>query len=104
MPRLNRNLHVALHVLAALVAATGLGEAPAALAPWACIATHVLGAWTHRMESKPGRDLEFLSIVRVSLGIVACLIAAGQHWVTGTAGVEFVFIALSSLLLEACRP
>jgi hypothetical protein len=56
------------------------------------------------MESKPGRDVEFLSIVRVSLGIVACLISAGQHWVTGTTGVEFVFIALSSLLLEACRP
>lgn len=104
MPRLNRNLHVALHVLAMLVAAWGLGGAPTALAPWACIATHGLGAFTHKPETNASWDTEFLAIVRVSLGVVACLIAAGQHWVTGTTGPEFVVIAMASLLLEAARP
>ena len=62
------------------------------------------GAFTHKAETNASSDTEFLAIVRVSLGIVACLIAAGQHWVTGTTGPEFVVIAMASLLLEAARP
>ena len=109
---LNRSLHLALHGIGACLAVYFIWGAFKAhqpirslsVAPWACLATHLLGAFTHRPESQPNRDTEFLGIIRVSLGVVACLISAGQHWVTGVVGVELVALAASSLLLEVVRP
>ena len=109
---MNRSLHLALHGIGACLAVYFIwvciqntptdGLSP--VAPWACLATHVLGAFTHRPESQPNRDTEFLGIIRVSLAVVACLISAGQHWVTGVVGIELVALAASSLLLEVVRP
>ena len=101
---LSRPLHIALHALAALVAVVGALSQPSAVAPWVCLASHAAGALTHKLETDPSRDTEFLGIVRISLGIVACLVAAGQHWVVGVTGIEYLALAASSLLLEGVRP
>ena len=101
---LSRPLHIALHALAALVALVGALTQPSAVAPWVCLAAHAAGALTHKLETDPTRDTEFLGIVRTSLGIVACLVAAGQHWVVGVTGIEYLALAASSLLLEGVRP
>jgi hypothetical protein len=101
---LSRPLHIALHALAALVALVGALTQPSAVAPWVVLVSHVVGAITHKLESDPARDTEFLGIVRTSLGIVACLVAAGQHWVVGVTGIEYLALAASSLLLEGVRP
>lgn len=99
-----RSLHLALHVACAVVALAGALAQPSAVAPWVCLASHLVGAGTHRLESDPERDSEFLSIVRTSLGIVACLVAAGQHWVVGVTGLEYLALAASALVLEGVRP
>ena len=101
---LSRPLHIALHALAALVSLVGALTQPSAVAPWVCLASHAVGALTHKLETDPARDTEFLGIVRTSLGIVACLVAAGQHWVVGVTGIEYLALAASSLLLEGVRP
>jgi len=108
-------VHRSLHVLGALYAA-GLGilAQPEAVAPWVCLATHALGASRWRTttptshpsapEDQGASDADILPTVRVSLGIVAVLISAGQHWVMGTTGLDFVLLASASLVLEAVRP
>jgi hypothetical protein len=101
---LSRPLHLALHAACASVALAGAFAQPSAVAPWVCLAAHVLGAATHRLESDADRDTEFLGIVRTSLGLVACLVAAGQHWVVGVTGVEYLALAASALVLEGVRP
>ena len=104
MPLLPRRVHLLCHLLGTALALVGIVGLPSAVAPWVCAASHGLGAWTHRPESDPGRDTEFLGIVRTSLAIVACLVSAGQHWVVGVTGVEYVGLAMASLLLEWLRP
>lgn len=104
MPRLPRNVHVALHLTGVALALIGIAMLPSAVAPWVCLASHGAGAYTHRLEATPGRDTEFLGIVRVSLGIVACLVSAGQHWVVGVTGPEYLALAALSLALEVVRP
>ena len=79
-------------------------QLPSAVAPWVCLVAHAMGALTHMPESNPNRDVEFLSIVRVSLGVVACLVSAGQHWVVGVTGPEYLALAALSLGLEMVRP
>ena len=88
MPQLPRRVHLLCHLLGTALALVGIAGLPSAVAPWVCAASHGLGAWTHRPESDPARDTEFLGIVRTSLAIVACLVSAGQHWVVGVTGVE----------------
>jgi len=108
-------VHHSLHVLGALYAAGwGILAQPEAVAPWVCLATHALGAsrWrTTTPASEPAASAErgasdgdILPTVRVSLGIVAVLISAGQHWVLGVTGLDFVLLASASLVLEAVRP
>ena len=99
-----RRLHILLHLGALLVACVGISQLPSAVAPWVCLLAHAMGALTHMPESNPDRDVEFLVIVRVSLGVVACLVSAGQHWVVGVTGWGYVVLAGSVLLLEAVRP
>ena len=99
-----RRLHILLHLFASGVALAGVAHLPSAVAPWVCLAAHAMGAFTHMPESNPSRDVEFLSIVRVSLGVVACLVSAGQHWVVGVTGWGYVVLAGTVLLLEAVRP
>jgi hypothetical protein len=101
---LSRPLHLALHATCAAVALAGALAQPSAVAPWVCLASHLVGAATHRLESDPNRDSEFLGIVRTSLGIVACLVAAGQHWVVGVTGLEYLALAALALVLEGVRP
>ena len=101
---LSRPLHLALHALSALVALVGALTLPSAVAPWVCLASHAVGAATHKLEVNLARDTEFLGIVRTSLALVACLVAAGQHWVVGVTGIEYLALAASSLLLEGVRP
>ena len=104
MPTLNRKVHTAIHLLGVALALFGITGLPTAVAPWVCLASHGAGALTHSLESTPGRDTEFLGIVRISLAIVACLVSAGQHWVTGVTGPEYLGLAALSLLLEGLRP
>ena len=104
MPQLPRRVHLLCHLLGTALALVGIAGLPSAVAPWVCAASHGLGAWTHRPESDPARDTEFLGIVRTSLAIVACLVSAGQHWVVGVTGIEYLALAASSLLLEGVRP
>jgi hypothetical protein len=104
MPRLPRNVHAALHLTGVALALIGIAMLPSAVAPWVCLASHGAGAYTHRLEATPGRDTEFLGIVRVSLGIVACLVSAGQHWVVGVTGPAYLALAALSLALEVVRP
>ena len=99
-----RRLHILLHLGALVVACVGIGQLPSAVAPWVCLLAHAMGALTHVPESNPDRDVEFLGIVRVSLGVVACLVSAGQHWVVGVTGWGYVVLAGSVLLLEVLRP
>ena len=69
------------------------------------LASHcTLGLWSHGPESQPGRDTDFLGILRVSLGVVACLVCAGQHWVIGATGAEYLLLAALGLGLEVVRP
>ena len=89
MPQLPRSVHAAIHLVGVALALIGIAMLPSAVAPWVCLVSHGAGAFTHRMEATPGRDTEFLAIVRVSLGIVACLVSAGQHWVVGVTGPVF---------------
>ena len=104
MLQLPRRVHLALHLVGAVLALAGIAGLPSAVAPWVCLASHGAGAWTHRPESDPARDTEFLGIVRTSLAIVACLVAAGQHWVVGVTGPEYLALAATSLVLEWVRP
>ena len=104
MGRIPRHLHMLLHFCALGVAGVGLIQLSSAVAPWVCLIAHAMGALTHLPESNPSRDVEFLGIVRVSLGVVACLVSAGQHWVVGVTGVGYVVLAVSVLLLEIVRP
>ena len=104
MPQLPRSVHAALHLVGVALALIGIVMLPSAVAPWVCMASHAAGALTHRLEATPGRDTEFLGIVRVSLGIVACLVSAGQHWVVGVTGPEYLALAVLSLGLEMVRP
>ena len=104
MPQLSRSVHAAIHLAGVALALIGIVMLPSAVAPWVCLASHGAGAFTHRLEAMPGRDTEFLGIVRVSLGIVACLVSAGQHWVVGVTGWGYVVLAGSVLLLEVLRP
>lgn len=108
-------VHRSLHVLGALYAVSwGIVAQPEAVAPWVCVATHALGAsrWrtsapaseTGASGAKGASDGDILPTVRVSLGIVAVLISAGQHWVMGISGLDFVLLAAASLVLEAVRP
>ena len=99
-----RRLHILLHLGALVVACVGIAQLPSAVAPWVCLLAHAMGALTHVPESNPERDVEFLGIVRVSLGVVACLVSAGQHWVLGVTGWGYVVLAGSVLLLEVLRP
>lgn len=99
-----RRLHILLHLFALGVALAGVAHLPSAVAPWVCLAAHAMGALTHVPESNPDRDVEFLGIVRVSLGVVACLVSAGQHWVVGVTGWGYLVLAGSALLLEMVRP
>ena len=99
-----RRLHILLHLGALVVACVGIAQLPSAVAPWVCLLAHAMGALTHVPESNPERDVEFLGIVRVSLGVVACLVSAGQHWVVGVTGWGYVVLAGSVLLLEVLRP
>ena len=99
-----RRLHILLHLGALVVACAGIAQLPSAVAPWVCLLAHAMGALTHVPESNPDRDVEFLGIVRVSLGVVACLVSAGQHWVLGVTGWGYVVLAGSVLLLEVLRP
>ena len=104
MGTLPRRLHILLHLGAFVVACAGIAQLPSAVAPWVCWLAHAMGALTHVPESNPDRDVEFLGIVRVSLGVVACLVSAGQHWVVGVTGWGYVVLAGSVLLLEVLRP
>ena len=104
MGTLPRRLHILLHLGALVVASVGIAQLPSAVAPWVCLLAHAMGALTHVPESNPDRDVEFLGIVRVSLGVVACLVSAGQHWVVGVTGWGYVVLAGSVLLLEVLRP
>lgn len=104
MPQLPRSVHAAIHLVGVVLALIGIAMLPSAVAPWVCLASHGAGAFTHRLEATPGRDTEFLGIVRVSLGIVACLVSAGQHWVVGVTGPEYLALAAVSLGLEMVRP
>ena len=104
MPQLPRRVHLLCHLLGTSLAMVGIAGLPSAVAPWVCAASHGIGAWTYRPESDPARDTAFLGIVRTSLAIVACLVSAGQHWVVGVTGVEYVGLAMASLLLEWLRP
>ena len=104
MLQMPRRVHLALHLIGAILAFSGIAGLPSAVTPWVCLASHGAGAWTHRPESDPDRDTEFLSIVRTSLAIVACLVAAGQHWVVGVTGPEYLALAASALVLEWVRP
>ena len=104
MGTLPRRLHILLHLGALVVACAGIAQLPSAVAPWVCLLAHAMGALTHVPESNPDRDVEFLGIVRVSLGVVACLVSAGQHWVVGVTGWGYVVLAGSVLLLEVLRP
>ena len=104
MLQLPRRVHLALHLVGATLAVVGIVGLPSAVAPWVCLGSHGAGAWTHRPEMNPDRDTEFLSIVRTSLAIVACLVAAGQHWVVGVTGPEYLALAASSIALEWVRP
>jgi len=104
MPQLSRQVHQGLHLIGVAAATAGIVISPIAVAPWVCLATHSLGAATHRLETNPMRDTEFLGIVRTSLAIVACLVSAGQHWVVGVTGPEYLALAASSLVLEWLRP
>ena len=104
MGTLPRRLHILLHLGALVVACAGIAQLPSAVAPWVCLLAHAMGALTHVPESNPDRDVEFLGIVRVSLGVVACLVSAGQHWVGGVTGWGHVVLAGSVLLLEVLRP
>ena len=99
-----RRLHILLHLVAFGVALAGVVQLPSAVAPWVCLVAHAMGGLTHLPESNPNRDVEFLGIVRVSLGVVACLVSAGQHWVVGITGWGYVLLAGSVLLLEVVRP
>ena len=99
-----RSLHILLHLAALVVACVGIAQLPSAVAPWVCLMAHAVGALTHLPESNPDRDVEFLGIVRVSVGMVACLVSAGQHWVVGVTGWGYVVLAGSVLFLEAVRP
>ena len=99
-----RSLHILLHLFALGLALAGVVQLPSAVAPWVCMAAHAVGALTHMPESNPDRDVEFLGIVRVSLGVVACLVSAGQHWVVGVTGLGYLVLAGSVLLLEMVRP
>ena len=99
-----RRLHILLHLGAFVVACVGIAQLPSAVAPWVCLVAHAMGALTHLPESNPNQDVEFLGIVRVSLGVVACLVSAGQHWVVGVTGWGYVVLATIVLLLEAVRP
>lgn len=104
MPQLSRSVHAAIHLAGVALALIGIVMLPLAVAPWVCLASHGAGALTHRLEATPERDTEFLGIVRVSLGIVACLVSAGQHWVVGVTGPEYLALAVLSLGLEMVRP
>ncbi|MEE2919487.1 MAG: hypothetical protein VYA72_04750 [Bacteroidota bacterium] len=104
MRQLPRNVHLSLHLLGVALALAGIVGLPSAVAPWVCMASHGAGAWTHRPESNPKGDTEFLSIFRTSLAVVACLISAGQHWVVGATGPEYLALAASSIVLEWMRP
>ena len=104
MGTLPRRLHILLHLGALVVACAGIAQLPSAVAPWVCLLAHAMGALTHVPESNPDRDVEFLGIVRVSLGVVACLVSAGQHWVVGVTGLGYLVLAGSVLLLEMVRP
>ena len=104
MLQLSRIVHAAIHLAGMALALIGIAMLPSAVAPWVCLASHGAGAFTHRLEATPGRDTEFLGIIRVSLGIVACLVSAGQHWVVGVTGPEYLALAALSLGLELVRP
>ena len=104
MPQLPRRVHLGLHLLGAAFAVAGIVALPSAVAPWVCLASHGMGAGTHRLEVDPSRDTEFLGIVRTSLAVVACLVSAGQHWVVGVTGPEYLALAAGSLVLEWVRP
>ena len=99
-----RRLHILLHLGTLAVACVGIAQLPSAVAPWVCLMAHGVSALTHLPESNPDRDVEFLGIVRISLGVVACLVSAGQHWVVGVTGWGYVVLAGSVLMLEAVRP
>lgn len=99
-----RRLHILLHLCALGVASAGMVQMPSAVAPWVCLVAHGMGVLTHVPESNPNRDVEFLGILRVSLGVVACLVSAGQHWVVGITGWGYVVLAGSMLMLEWVRP
>ena len=104
MLQLPRSVHAVIHFIGMALALIGIAILPSAVAPWVCLASHGAGAFTHRLEATPGRDTEFLGIVRVSLGIVACLVSAGHHWVVGVTGPEYLALAAVSLGLEMVRP
>ena len=104
MIRLARRPHRLLHLVCMSLACAGIVAEGHAVAPWACLALHGLGWWSHGPESQPGRDTDFWGILRVSLGVVACLVCAGQHWVIGATGPEYLVLAAFGLGLEWVRP
>ena len=104
MFRLARRPHRLLHLVCMSLACAGILAEGHAVAPWACLALHGLGWWSHWPESQLGRDTDFLGILRVSLGVVACLVCAGQHWVIGATGPEYLVLAAFGLVLEWLRP
>ena len=104
MIRMTRRPHRFLHLTCMVLACAGILAEGHAVAPWACLALHGLGLWSHVPESQPGRDTEFVRILRVSLGVVACLVCAGQHWVIGATGPEYLLLAALGLGLEGVRP
>jgi hypothetical protein len=92
-----------MHVICMVVALGGALITPSAVAPWVCLASHALGAWSHRWPVTHPKE-DFLPIVRFSLAIVATLISLGQYGVLGTSGIGYVWLAGSSLVLEWLRP